>query len=58
MVRRDAMNAIEFDIPVDAEMYHQVKEGTELVDEFRSGSFIMNGTFSSWDITVKKKTIL
>jgi len=52
------MNAIEFDIPVDAEMYHQVKEGTELVDEFRSGSFIMNGTFSSWDITVKKKTIL
>lgn len=54
---KDAMNAIEFDLPVDKQLYDQVRVGTELVDDFRSGSFIMNGSFSSWKIKVKNKRI-
>lgn len=54
---KDAMNAIEFDIPVDAEFYHSVSVGTKVVDEFRAGSFIMNGSFGDWDMTVVNKQI-
>tara|TARA_R110000796_G_scaffold126793_5_gene241794 strand:+ start:5104 stop:5568 length:465 start_codon:yes stop_codon:yes gene_type:complete len=55
---KDAMNAIEFDIPVDKKLFDEVKVGTTLVKEFRSGSFIMSGTFSDWDITIESKKIL
>jgi len=54
---KDNMNAIEFDLPVSREFYNDVKVGTSLVDEFRSGSFIMNGSFSNWKITVIEKSI-
>lgn len=54
---KDAMNAIEFDIPVDKEFYDHCSEGTELVDEFRMGSFIMNGKFGDWKMKVVSKRI-
>lgn len=54
---KDAMNAFTFDIPVDAVFYKSVSIGTELVDDFRSGSFIMNGSFGSMKLTVINKRI-
>lgn len=54
---KDAMNAFTFDIPVDAAFYKSVSIGTELVDDFRSGSFIMNGSFGSMTLTVINKRI-
>jgi len=54
---KDNMNAITFDLPVSKEFYKNVKVGTPLVDDFRSGSFIMNGSFSNWKITVIEKNI-
>ena len=54
---KDAMNAIEFEIPVDKEFYNQVSVGDEIVDNFRAGSFIINGYFGSWDMKIKGKEI-
>lgn len=54
---KDVMNAIEFEIPVDKDFYNRVSVGTKITDEFRIGSFILNGSFSSWDMTVKDKVI-
>lgn len=54
---KDEMNAIEFDLPVDKEFYNKVDVGDEVVDEFRAGSFIMNGSFGDWEMTVIKKHI-
>ncbi len=55
---KDAMNAIEFEIPVDKEFYDSVKEKQDIVNDFRSGSFIMEGTWSDWTLKViKKRTI-
>lgn len=51
------MNAFTFDIPVDAAFYKSVSIGTDLVDDFRSGSFIMNGSFGSMNLTVIGKRI-
>ena len=52
---KDAMNAITFNIPVSKEFYDEVKVGTKLTDDFRMGSFIMNGTFSDWNVKIIKK---
>ena len=54
---KDAMNAITFEIPVDKEFYDSVEKGEEIVDEFRTGSLIMNGDFGKWKMTVISKTI-
>lgn len=54
---KDAMNAIEFELPVDKDFYNSVSVGTNITDEFRIGSFILNGSFSSWDMTVKDKVV-
>lgn len=54
---KDAMNAIEFELPVDKDFYNSVNVGTKITDEFRTGSFILNGSFSSWDMTVKGKVV-
>lgn len=54
---KDAMNAIEFEIPVDKEFYNQVSVGDEIVDNFRAGSFIINGSFGSWNMKIKGKEI-
>ena len=54
---KDVMNAIEFEIPVDSLFYHSVNIGTDIVDDFRMGSFILNGSFGDWRMRVIKKTI-
>lgn len=55
---KDAMNAIEFDIPVDKDFYNNVKIGDEILDDFRMGSFIMNGSFGDWEMEVKQKKVI
>jgi seryl-tRNA synthetase len=54
---KDAMNAIEFELPVDKDFYNNVSVGTKITHEFRTGSFILNGSFSSWDMTVEGKAV-
>lgn len=54
---KDGINAIEFELPVDKDFYNSVSVGTKITDEFRTGSFILNGSFSSWDMTVKGKVV-
>ena len=51
------MNAIEFEIPVDKDFYNSINVGDEIVDNFRAGSFIINGSFGSWNMKVKGKEI-
>lgn len=54
---KDEMNKIEFDLPVSREFYNSVSVGTEVIDEFRSGSFLMEGSFGSWKMKVIEKHI-
>ena len=51
---KDAVNAIDFELPVDKEFYDKVKIGSEIVDEFRMGSLVLSGSFRSWDIFIYK----
>lgn len=54
---KDGINVIEFELPVDKDFYNSVSVGTKITDKFRTGSFILNGSFSSWDMTVKSKVV-
>lgn len=54
---KDAMNAIDFEIPVDKEFFDSVSKGTEIVDKFRFGSFVLYGSFGDWEMTVKDKVV-
>ncbi|WP_026994143.1 hypothetical protein [Flectobacillus major] len=54
---KDAVNAVDFEIPVDKDFYNSVSEGTEIVDNFRFGSMVLYGSFGDWEMTVKKKYI-
>ena len=51
---KDAVNAIDFELPVDKEFYDKVKIGSEIVDEFRMGSLVLSGSFRSCDIFIYK----
>jgi predicted small secreted protein len=54
---KDAMNDVEFEMPVDKDFYNSVKVGTQIVDDFRVGSFILSGSIGSWDMEVISKEI-
>jgi hypothetical protein len=54
---KDSMNTCEFEIPVDKELYEKLNVGDSLVDEFRVGSLIMNGSFGDWNVEVINKEI-
>lgn len=54
---KDAMNAIEIQIPVDKEYYDTVEVGQDIADEFRMGSFVFKGTLGNFKVTVKGKEI-
>lgn len=54
---KDGINSIEFDMPVPREFYNSVHVGSNIVDEFRMGSFIMNGSFGDWNMKVIDKQI-
>lgn len=54
---KDAVNSIEFELPVDKEFYDSVSEGTEIIDKFRFGSFVLYGSLGDWEMTVKDKEV-
>nr|WP_293837992.1 hypothetical protein [uncultured Arsenicibacter sp.] len=54
---RNAVNAVEFELPVDKDFYDSVSEGTEIVDKFRFGSLVLYGSLGDWEMTVKGKEI-
>jgi hypothetical protein len=54
---KDAVNAIDFELPVDKEFYDSVSEGTEIIDKFRFGSFVLGGSFGDWEMTVNGKEV-
>ena len=51
------MNGFSVQIPVDKEFYDSVKIGDTIADNFRMGSLILKGSFGSWKITVKDKSV-
>lgn len=54
---KDAVNAVEFELPVSRELYNQVSVGSQLLDNLRVGSLLLRGSFSNWRITVTSKRI-
>ena len=54
---KDAMNSIEFELPVDKDFYNSVKIGDQIIDRFRVGSAVLYGSFGSWKMTVIGKRI-
>ncbi|MEI7510345.1 MAG: hypothetical protein WCJ62_12885 [Flavobacterium sp.] len=54
---KDAMNAIDFELPVDKDFYNSVSVGTKIVDNFRTGSFILYGSIGDWDMSIKGKEV-
>jgi len=54
---KDAVNAVEFELPVDKEFYDSVSEGTEIIDKSRFGSMVLYGSLGDWEMTVKKKYV-
>ena len=54
---QNAVNSIDFEIPVDKEFFDSVSKGTEIIDDFRFGSLILSGSFGDWEMTVKDKEI-
>lgn len=54
---KDAANAIDFELPVDKDFYNSVDVGTSIVDDFRTGSLLLSGSFGDWEMTVKEKEI-
>jgi hypothetical protein len=55
---KDGINAVEFEIPVDKEYYNSVSKGCDIVDNFRVGSLILNGSFGSWNMSIVDKKIV
>ncbi len=54
---KDSMNSGEFELPVDREFYNSVNVEDKMVDNFRMGSFILRGSFSSWNFKIINKRI-
>ncbi len=54
---KDAMNAIDFEMPVDKDFYNSVSVGTDIVNNFRVGSCVLYGSFGDWKMTVLNKEI-
>lgn len=54
---KDAINAVEIQIPVDKEYFDSVEIGTVINADLRVGSLIMSGSVGSWDIRITDKII-
>jgi len=52
---KDAANAVEFEWPVSKTFYEKVSVGDNVLEEFRGGSFLVEGSIGSWNITVLGK---
>lgn len=55
---KDKKNRIEFEVPVDKQFYEEAFEGMLVLDKFRSGSAIIEGSFSNWRVSVSGKRIV
>lgn len=55
---KDSMNKCKFELPVSRSFYEKVKKDDNILDNFRMGSFIINGSISSWEIIVIDKKII
>ncbi len=53
----NAINAEEFDIPVDENFYNSIRVGDDVMNEFRVGSAIMYGHLGTWHLRVTGKRI-
>ena len=50
---KDAMNTVEFKLPVSCSFYDEVKVGDSLLtDKFRGGSLLVNGSIGNWNLDV------
>jgi len=54
---KDAINAIEFELPVNKEFYNSIEIGTQVIDKFRVGSLILYGSIGNWHMSVINKEI-
>lgn len=54
---KDALNASEFEIAVDADYFAAVSVGQELTNEFRVGSAVLRGSISSMTVKVTGKRV-
>lgn len=52
---KNAANASKITVPMFLKDYEQLKEGKKLEEQFRSGSFFLNGSVSWRNVYVKKK---
>lgn len=52
---KDKMNDIDIEVMVDKDYYDAFEIGDTVTDDFRWGSFITNGSFGNWDVTIKNK---
>ena len=53
---KDAMNAVEFYLPVSCAFHDTLKVGDNLISKnFRSGSFWIRGSVGVWSLTVVRK---
>lgn len=54
---KDELNAFEFDILVDKTLYDRLSIGSDIINNFRMGSFLMNSSVSNWTLKVTRKRI-
>ena len=54
---KDALNTIKFNMAVSEEFYNSVSIGTNVINNFRAGSFIVNGDLGHWKMRVIDKNI-
>lgn len=53
---KDAMNAVELELPIGCDLYNQLEVGDNILkEEFRTGSFIISGSIGKWNLTVIEK---
>lgn len=52
---KDAMNSTTFWISTDRETWQRADVGDQLMKSFRVGSFLTEGTTSSWSLTIADK---
>jgi hypothetical protein len=54
---KDDMNKVKFEMAVDKELYDSLTKGQKIVDNFRDGSLLIDGSIGNWDLSVIDKRI-
>ena len=55
---KDSANSFEFEIPVSKEFYDEQEIGENILKSFRGGSFVLNGSVGSMNLTVVDKRVV